>query len=195
MSGINANAFLAVYGLPCLLRFTSGLSCFKAKPDFSLGRLSIPLAVLGALYGAFSNATIALPAFYPISAHQPAGALLSSLIVGACYLLRHKHSQLRAHCTGCSHLAGDAHDAVRTGLCAVRLELQGTCAGWYGRVCALSRWLPGLADAFGLQRKQHASPRHWDRRKASAQAFQPTSPPTKSRLPPLSRLQLWLRAW
>ena len=66
VSGINANAFLMVYGLPCLLRATTSLRTFKAVPGFDLGRLSVPIAVLGAMYGAFSNATIALPMLYPI---------------------------------------------------------------------------------------------------------------------------------
>lgn len=83
VSGINANgataacvlqparhsfistAFLMVYGIPSLLRFTSGLRTFTATKDFNLRWLSIPFAVIGASYGAFSNATIALPNLYP----------------------------------------------------------------------------------------------------------------------------------
>ena len=54
-----------VYGLSPLLRLTSGARTFVSTKEFSLGRLSKPIALLGAMYGAFCNATIALPAFYP----------------------------------------------------------------------------------------------------------------------------------
>jgi len=65
VTGINANGFLMVYGLSPLLRLTTGAHTFVASKEFSLGRLSKPIAVLAAAYGAFSNATIALPFFYP----------------------------------------------------------------------------------------------------------------------------------
>ena len=67
VSGISANAFLLLYGLPSLWRCTTMLKTFKPRPEFSLGRMSIPCALLGAAYGAFSNATIALPSFFPIN--------------------------------------------------------------------------------------------------------------------------------
>jgi hypothetical protein len=53
------------YGLPCLLRVTTGIRSFVCTKEFSLGRMSVPIAIMGAAYGAFSNATIALPAFFP----------------------------------------------------------------------------------------------------------------------------------
>jgi hypothetical protein len=65
VTGINANGFLCVYGLSPLLRVTTGAKTFLATKEFSLGRFSVPIAILGAMYGAFCNATIALPAFYP----------------------------------------------------------------------------------------------------------------------------------
>jgi amino acid transporter len=69
VTGINANGFLMCYGVPCLLRVTTGMRSFLCTKEFSLGRLSVPIAVLGAMYGAFSNATIALPFFYPQTAN------------------------------------------------------------------------------------------------------------------------------
>ena len=67
VSGINANAFLLVYGLPSLLRATVGLKSFRPAPEFSLGWLSVPMAIISAAYGTFSNATIALPNLFPQS--------------------------------------------------------------------------------------------------------------------------------
>ena len=68
VTGIGANGVLFLFGLPCLLRATVALRSFKPSPEFSLGRMSAPCALMGALcYGAFSNATIALPALYPIT--------------------------------------------------------------------------------------------------------------------------------
>ena len=64
-TGINANGFLMVYGVSPLLRLTTGAKAFEATKEFSLGRLSKPFALLAASYGAFCNATIALPFFYP----------------------------------------------------------------------------------------------------------------------------------
>lgn len=69
VSGINSIGFLAVYGTPSLLRFTTSLKTFVPSPGFNLGRLSIPIAVLGAAYGAFSVATISLPNFWPVQGH------------------------------------------------------------------------------------------------------------------------------
>ena len=65
VTGINANGFLMVYGLSPLLRCTFGRHLFTRTEEFSLGRLSYPMAIAGAMYGMFCNATIALPAFYP----------------------------------------------------------------------------------------------------------------------------------
>ena len=65
VTGINANGFLMVYGLSPLLRLTTGARTFVSTKEFSLGRLSKPIAALGAAYGAFCNATIALPFWYP----------------------------------------------------------------------------------------------------------------------------------
>ena len=69
VSGINSIGFLCVYGTPSLLRFTSSLKTFKQSPGFNLGRMSIPIAVAGAAYGAFSVATISLPNFWPVQDH------------------------------------------------------------------------------------------------------------------------------
>ena len=66
VTGIGANGVLFLFGLPCLLRATVMRRTFKPSAEFSLGRMSVPCALIGALcYGAFSNATIALPALYP----------------------------------------------------------------------------------------------------------------------------------
>lgn len=67
VSGLNANAFLTVYGLPLLLRFTTAIRTFKPAKEFDLKWASVPMAVIGASYGAFSVSTIALPNFYPIA--------------------------------------------------------------------------------------------------------------------------------
>ena len=68
VTGIGANGVLFLFGLPCLLRATVARQRFKPSAEFSLGRMSVPCALMGALcYGAFSNATIALPALYPIT--------------------------------------------------------------------------------------------------------------------------------
>ena len=69
VSGINAIGFLMVYGTPSLLRITSALSFFKPAKEFSLGRLSIPIAFMGMLYGLFSVGTISMPNLYPIKGH------------------------------------------------------------------------------------------------------------------------------
>jgi amino acid transporter len=65
VTGINANGFLMVYGLSPLLRLTTGAKNFVATKEFSLGIFSKPIAALGAAYGAFCNATIALPFWFP----------------------------------------------------------------------------------------------------------------------------------
>lgn len=52
VSGLVSNGFVMVYGLPSLLRCTWGRKTFKSSPAFSLGRFSIPMAVLSAIYGA-----------------------------------------------------------------------------------------------------------------------------------------------
>ena len=88
VTGINANGFLMVYGLSPLLRLTSGARTFVATKEFSLGRLSKPIAVLGAMYGAFCNATIALPAFYPQTSNTVnyAPIALAAVCLFACVL-------------------------------------------------------------------------------------------------------------
>ena len=82
VSGINSIGFLMVYGTPSLLRFTTALKTFKPAPGFNLGRLSIPIAVLGASYGAFSVATISLPNFWPVEGH-PNNANYAPIAFGA----------------------------------------------------------------------------------------------------------------
>lgn len=82
VSGINSIGFLMVYGTPSLLRFTTALKTFKPSAGFNLGRLSIPIAVLGAAYGAFSVATISLPNFWPVKGH-PNNANYAPIAFGA----------------------------------------------------------------------------------------------------------------
>jgi amino acid transporter len=55
VSGINAIGFLTVYGMPSLLRFTTAVKFFKPSAGFNLGKLSIPIAILGMLYGQWPN--------------------------------------------------------------------------------------------------------------------------------------------
>ena len=69
-TGITANAVLFCFGLPCLLRVTVARRSFLPTPDFALGRFSVPCAVMGAAYGTFACATIALPALWPINVHS-----------------------------------------------------------------------------------------------------------------------------
>ena len=69
VSGINSIGFLMVYGTPPLLRFTTALKSFVPSTDFSLGKLSIPIAVVGMLYGLFSVGTISMPNVYPNKGH------------------------------------------------------------------------------------------------------------------------------
>ena len=66
VSGINAIGFLTVYGMPSLLRFTTAVKFFKPSSGFNLGKLSIPIAILGMLYGLFSVGTLSMPNLYPI---------------------------------------------------------------------------------------------------------------------------------
>jgi amino acid transporter len=88
VTGINANGFLMVYGLAPLLRCTAGKGLFTTTPEFSLGRLSVPLALLGAAYGAFANATIALPFFYPQTKNtiNYAPVALAAVVLAACVM-------------------------------------------------------------------------------------------------------------
>lgn len=63
---IVSNGFLLVYGIPPLLRIFNR-HIYKPAKEFNLGRMSIPCAVIGALYAFFGVATIALPNFKPVT--------------------------------------------------------------------------------------------------------------------------------
>jgi len=82
VSGINSIGFLTVYGMPCLLRFTSGLKIFKQSAGFNLGKLSIPIAVLGMLYGLFSVGTLSMPNLFPVIGH-PNNVNFAPIALGA----------------------------------------------------------------------------------------------------------------
>jgi len=88
VSGLNSNAFLTVYGMPLLLRFTTALRTFKPAKEFDLKWASIPMAIIGAAYGAFSVGTIAMPNFYPITKNTVnyAPVALAAVIVFATVL-------------------------------------------------------------------------------------------------------------
>ena len=67
ITGMNSNGLLLTYGIAPLLRLTSSASSFAQTADFNLKWLSVPAAVLGVVYALASNATIALPSFFPIT--------------------------------------------------------------------------------------------------------------------------------
>lgn len=84
VSGINAIGFLTVYGMPSLLRFTTALKFFKQSPGFNLGKLSVPVAILGMLYGLFSVGTLSMPNLYPIKGAFSLPNSLAPLATATC---------------------------------------------------------------------------------------------------------------
>ena len=67
MCAVITNGFLLTYGVPPFLRLVNS-STFKPSKAFNLGWMSKPAAAIGVAYCLFSIATIALPAFVPVTA-------------------------------------------------------------------------------------------------------------------------------
>ena len=83
MCAVITNGFLLTYGVPPFLRLVNS-STFKPSKAFNLGWMSKPAAAIGVAYCLFSIATIALPAFVPVTAANMnyAPVALGAVVVG-----------------------------------------------------------------------------------------------------------------